>query len=489
MQVKKFEAKTMQEALRLVKQELGPEAIILAARDNRKAFGLLSQPSVEVTAAISDTVLRKKKFVESRLDDKSRNRFSQTSARAQRELIEKVVDRYANQQTAEEQRRITQMPYIAISDEDEAAAAKPEPALERIRDAAKAASQAGMESLWETPKPVRAPAQAAPIRNTNPAGTAGASAPVSVGARAPEVEELKNEIRRLQEVIQSFRQMPQSFVTPHPGAQFGVPYEMNFMFEKLHGVGIEPDLIVEILQSARTSLSLEQVKKRPLVDAYVARWILDHVKVVENPYQGRVHLFVGPSGSGKTSALVKMASHLVVAKRKRLAIVTTDSFKVGAADQLKIFCKILNVPFVVLRDQTQWKEVFTALSGVDHILVDFPGLALRELKEIDTIRSLIPRGSENPACHLVLPVTAKDRDCYEFGQRFKIAQYQDVIFTHLDQSIQHGVILNFQRKYPVPLHSFGVGPNIPEDFEIATKERVLDLLFKLTKIKNERGQE
>ena len=64
----------------------------------------------------------------------------------------------------------------------------------------------------------------------------------------------------------------------------------------------------------------------------------------------------------------------------------------------------------------------------------------------------------------------------------------DVIFTKLDESVNHGLIYDFQRSFGVPLHSFGIGSRIPEDFEMATRERVLDLIFRLTRINSERGE-
>ena len=76
MQVRKFEAKTMKEALELVKQHLGPEAIILSAKDNSRGFGLMGERSVEVTAAVSEETLRKKKLAEAKLREDPRTAFS-----------------------------------------------------------------------------------------------------------------------------------------------------------------------------------------------------------------------------------------------------------------------------------------------------------------------------------------------------------------------------------------------------------------------------
>ena len=77
--------------------------------------------------------------------------------------------------------------------------------------------------------------------------------------------------------------------------------------------------------------------------------------------------------------------------------------------------------------------------------------------------------------------TSKDADMTDIGRRFSFLGYQDVIFTSLDESVQHGPIYNFMKKFDIPLHSFGIGSRVPEDFEFATKERIVDLIFKITK--------
>jgi flagellar biosynthesis protein FlhF len=100
MRVKKFEARSMKEALRMVKAELGPEAVILGARENKRSFGLGGEASFEVTAAVSETTLQKKKFVESRLKEDDREKFRAADARMQRRMIEKMVEKRLQAQVA-----------------------------------------------------------------------------------------------------------------------------------------------------------------------------------------------------------------------------------------------------------------------------------------------------------------------------------------------------------------------------------------------------
>ncbi len=553
MRVKKFEARTMKDALLMVKRELGPDAVILAARDNRRSFGLAGEGSVEVTAAVSEHTLHKKRFVESRLPEKDRARFQQSPARAQKQIIEHMTStRLREAEGGEARRPITSTSYIDIRDEepsrpssrarpaeplvtrparrvDEAPGERPqtrrgvplanvsgrnvsdlmedfgdgpEPGLPppspdrakaRIRTAVREAWRAGLSTAGQDvlgAAPARGKDRPGGVASPGPAPAPGA-APEAV-SRAPgagdagrefEIIDLKNEVSRLQRMLEGFQKVPQSFVGAHPGAEYGIGYDLSFMFQKLSAVGISAENAVEILAAAQAQMDPLQLKKRPLVDAFVARWFLGNIQVAPQAWADRVHCFVGGSGSGKTSTLVKMASHLVVREKKKVAVLTTDAFKVGAADQLKIYCQILNVPFAIVRNAKEWEWVLAQLGHVDHVLADFPGLQLGDLDEIHRLKALLPPAEAAAVFHMVVPATAKDGDAADIARRYKITDFSDLVFTNLDQSAQHGVIYNLMRRTGKPLHSFGTGARIPEDHETATKERVLDLIFRLTRIR------
>lgn len=444
MQVKKFEARTMKEALEMVKSQLGPDAIILSARDNHRSFGLVGEGSVEITAAVSDETLQKKKFVESRLREPELKKFQQVPARVQKDIIEKMVNKHIEKAQV---RSPGSRRYVDIQD-----------------DSAEAPGLAAMSS--PTAEPVVVP-RVAPVQISS--------------ANQEEIRHLKSEISTLREIIAQFREMPQTMAATHPGSDYGIPFELSFMFEKLTASGVSAEISAEILVRAQDQIPALKLKNRSLVEGWVARHILETTPVIGPRFSDRVHLFLGPAGSGKTTAMVKMAAHLVVHEKKKVALLTTDAFKVGAADQMRIYAQILNVPFAILRDTADWEKIMRYLPNVDCVLVDMPGWNLRSTEEIDRLRKLMPPGLLNPRIHLTLSATAKDSDLVETGRRFSVIGFDDVIFTGLDGSVQHGTIYNFCARFGVPLLAFSIGPRVPEDFEPATKERVLDLIFGLTK--------
>lgn len=478
MQVKKFEARTMKEALEMVKSQMGPDAIILSARDNNKSFGLVGEGSVEITAAVSEETLQKKRFAESRLREQDREKFLKSPARQQKQLITKMVESHVQKSQAP---KITQRRYIEIDDEQELARQQ-QLSEERVRAAAQRALHAFQEQDELFSRSATKKAAAAAYAPQKPA-PAVASVPAPA-VESPEIAALKSEIAGLRQVISQFQQIPQSFAGTHPGADYGLSYDLSFIFDKLTKAGISPEIAAKILTKAQESLPALKLKNRSLIEAWVARHVLDETKIASNPTAGKIHCFVGPAGSGKTSSLIKMASQMVIREGKKIALFTTDTFKVGSADQMKIYAQILNVPFSVIRSQNDWTNLVRYMANVDCVLVDCTGMSLKNQNEVQMLKSLLPSQALNPVIHLVLSANSKDSDVTDLGGRYSVIGYKDVIFTGLDESSQHGTIYNFMKRFDVPLHSFGIGPRVPEDFEFATKERLLDLIFKITQLKN-----
>lgn len=509
MIIKKFEARTMKEALEMVKTQLGPDAIILSAKDNQKKFGLVGESSFEITAAVSEETLQQKKFVDSRLRMEDREKLAKSSARMQKQVIHQMVQKYSTEVEDKKVRPLTRTRYIEIDDES-VATSPADLASERIKHAAERAWSAFADdssSRKAAGKASEVIASVKPNAKVNPFGifkkpekpqTQNAYA-TRVMAEDPvnspqlpqarhqiedpsQVRELKIEIEQLRQVISQFQKIPQAISqSTFPGSGYGLPFEASATFEKLVNAGIAEEFAARLLEEAALQMPPAKLKNKALVDAFVAKKILDET-LVSQKTKAQVHVFVGPAGSGKTSTLVKMASHFVVKEHKKVAIITTDSVKVGAQDQMRIYAHILNVPFAVVKSKLDWPRIMAQVSDYDHVLVDCPGVGLKSMEEISLVRQLLPPDALSPQIHLVLSALAKDSDLSEIGRRYQVTGYHDVIFTSLDESAQHGTIYNFMKRYQIPLHSFGVGTRVPEDFEMASKERLLDLIFKITKM-------
>jgi flagellar biosynthesis protein FlhF len=468
MQVKKFEASTMKEALEMVKTQLGPDAIILSAKGNTRN-GLLGKNSVEVTAAVSQTTLNKKKFAESKLRDQDKKKFLAAPARQQRAFIEDVVTGYEKEQQEKIRPPITRTPYVDINDEEGNI-----PAGSVGKNVRTLLSKI-IDNEFDIASDNPIDQMAARLKK------AGQQAIQQSQNQNLDVQHLKEEISRLKGVIEGYRSDLPNKMSLHPGADWGVPFELSFMFERITQIGISEENAFELVQEAQKQMNKAQQKDKSLVEAWMFKYLLSNIKTANDPYRGRVHMFVGAGGQGKTSSLVKFATHLSVAKRATVAILTADNVKIGAADQLKILARILNVPFGVIRSGADWDHYLTVFKNVDFILVDFPGLSLKSPQELQLLQQYLPPKSVVRNIHYVQSAVCRDSEAIEMGKRYQALGFDDTIFTCVDEAVQHGIFYNFQKKFESPIHSLGIGSKMPEDYEIAIKERVLDLMFKITK--------
>lgn len=476
MHIQKFEAKTMKEALEMVKVHMGPEAIILSAKDNSSSFGLLGKTSVEVTAAVSDKTIQKRKIAEAKLKPSIREDFRKTPAKAQKEFIDQAVEREALRQEADRKRNIhqfTSQKYIDIDDEQRSRAAS---------SARVATHYAG--GSRPAPMPNRA---AQPVVRQVPMPMVQ-QAPVVMPSQAEnqEVQMLKSEIQQLRGILEKFNVIPQNFVTAHPGAHYGLSFEMSPVFQKMVERGLSEKYVADLLKLAQTQMDKEQIKKPSYVEGWLIRYLLGTVSVADQNIQSRYHVFVGTTGQGKTTTLVKMAAQMVLQKRARIAIVSLDTVKVGASEQLKIFAKILNVPFAVIRTAQDWMELESRIENVDTILVDAPGLNLNKPEELEWLRSVLPpEGSRKT--HLVQSILSRDEEIFELTRRYLSLGLDDILFTRLDEANRCGVMINWMDHFRKPLFAFGIGTQIPEDFEFATKERVVDFVFRISNLRRDKG--
>jgi len=477
MQVKKFEARTMKEALEMVKRQLGPEAIILSAKDNRNRFGLVGDMSVEITAAVSEETLRKKQFTESRMNAQDREKFGSITAKSQKQVMNNFVNHYKTSQEPETRSNTrSSVRYIDIDEKPDLRKpeyrtdSKPAPvdknedniARSRIRNAAQRAWGAFTEVTKELPEPTEI------VRPNSPQATNA------------EVMGLKSEIQELKTLISQFQKVPDIIGGTFPGADFGVQYHCSSLFQRLSRAGVHQEVAGEILRLLQGQLPLERQRDPSVMEGLVVRYLLQSIKTSGLTEDRKVQLFVGPQGSGKTSALIKLASQYLIRDKKKVALVTTDTQRIGSAEQLRIYAQILNVPFAIVRSPKEWPQLLQALSGYDAILCDYAGSSLSSEREINELAAKLPPETMKAQVHLVLRLNMRSEEMQEIWRRYSQFQPMDFIFNGLDEALAHGQMLSLLYSTQLPARSLGTGPRVPEDYENASVERIVDLVFHLS---------
>jgi flagellar biosynthesis protein FlhF len=181
---------------------------------------------------------------------------------------------------------------------------------------------------------------------------------------------------------------------------------------------------------------------------------------------------VGPTGSGKTTTLAKLAAHFRLAQQKSVLLVTTDTFRVAATEQLKTFALILGVPFEVAARPQELEQIVDR-SAHDVILVDTAGRSPFHDLHMAEIQSLV-RAARTQELLVVLPATMRTEAMVHAARRFAGDRSAKLCFTKLDESDRPGAMISATITLGWPLSYISDGQDVPEDIAIADARRLAE---------------
>ncbi|WP_027414612.1 flagellar biosynthesis protein FlhF [Aneurinibacillus terranovensis] len=188
-----------------------------------------------------------------------------------------------------------------------------------------------------------------------------------------------------------------------------------------------------------------------------------------------VHI-IGPTGVGKTTTLAKLAAENVLEQGRKVGMMTSDTYRIAAVEQLKTYANILNLPLKVIYSPEELAVSVERLSDCDLIFLDTAGRNYRNKEYVEEINKLLY--TELPSeTFLVVSLTAKYRDIEAIVQSFSGIRIDKVIFTKVDETSTYGSILNLVATYDLALSYLTTGQNVPDDIEAAAPEKVVSLLL------------
>lgn len=176
--------------------------------------------------------------------------------------------------------------------------------------------------------------------------------------------------------------------------------------------------------------------------------------------------FIGPTGVGKTTTIAKLASHYIVDEKKKVAMITSDTYRIAAAEQLRIYANILEVPFRVVYSPEEIVQCLRTFAGFDYIFVDTSGHSYQNEEQKQNMEQIVHAvdGEAEKEVYLVLSATTKYKDLLRIVDTYaEITDYK-LIFTKLDETNALGNLMNVRLHTDKMISYITCGQNVPDDF-------------------------
>ena len=185
---------------------------------------------------------------------------------------------------------------------------------------------------------------------------------------------------------------------------------------------------------------------------------------------------IGPTGVGKTTTLAKLAANLKLREKHRVGLITLDTFRIAAVDQLKRYADIIGSPLRVVSSGEELREAVRSMSDCDFLLIDTAGRSPKDTMKLNELRGLLST-VEPDEVHLVLSSTASEDAINLAVSRFSDVRVDKIIFTKLDEAAHVGVVLNVVRKVNKSLSYITTGQDVPDDIEVGRGRRLAQLIL------------
>jgi flagellar biosynthesis protein FlhF len=380
MDIRTYRAATMQDALALVRQELGPDAAVLHTREveRRRLFGLLAGDRlIEVTASAGVNV-------PSRLPP-------------------------------------ADPPPAALGDYASLRPARPAPVV---------------------------PCQ--PERN-------------------PVVDEMQGQLTELQALVRQLCRQSDR------GQQRDLPETLFRLFTDLIEADLNEDLARELVEQVRREAAGPELNDPVLAKAHVGR-ILENEIPVTGPLAvsrgtRRLVALVGPTGVGKTTTIAKLAAHYRLKENRRVGLITVDTYRIAAVEQLRTYADIIDLPMQVVSSPREMREAVRRMAHLELVLVDTAGRSPKDDVKIRELRAFLTEAAADEV-HLVLSSVANLRTLQQTAERFLSVGSNALILTKLDEATGLGNVLPLLRSCKLPLSYLTNGQNVPDDIEVADPRRM-----------------
>ncbi len=240
--------------------------------------------------------------------------------------------------------------------------------------------------------------------------------------------------------------------------------------------------------SEKLSLQImNQVNKRISVNSNNDNTVLNAMKIVIKDYlsepevilkdynEQKVFMFVGPTGVGKTTTLAKLAAKLSLRENKKVGLITSDTYRIAAVEQLKTYSEILGIPLSVIYESSEMEEAINDFKDKDFILIDTAGRNYKDKILREEVEDMI-KYIKQPEIYLVLSLVADYKNLQNVIKSYDFVDDYKIIFTKYDEVVTFGNILNVKMFSNKKLSYITNGQSVPDDIEVLNVDALTDII-------------
>ncbi|NQU75623.1 MAG: flagellar biosynthesis protein FlhF [Planctomycetes bacterium] len=259
-----------------------------------------------------------------------------------------------------------------------------------------------------------------------------------------------------------------------------MPEELFEFYVDLLQQEVAEDIAKELVEKVRSQLTGNELQDKALIREKLQQFIASMIPtslttIPPSLGRPRVIALIGPTGVGKTTTIAKLAANLKLRQHRRVGLITVDTYRIAAVDQLRTYAQIIQVPLKVVMSPDELTAAIAEMGDCDVILVDTAGRSQHDTDRLWELKQFLSAANTDEV-HLVLSTTANQRNIESAMERFGCLGVDRLILTKLDEAVSFGMILNIVRRLDTALSFVTTGQDVPDDIEVSEGRKIAELI-------------
>jgi len=261
-----------------------------------------------------------------------------------------------------------------------------------------------------------------------------------------------------------------------------LPPEFQKAYEKLQSYNINTDIARALVHRWKNHYPNFQKGDRvdiKLLQNYISEMLVPAGPIRVNPKKRpNVLMLVGPTGVGKTTTLAKLAAKYKIQEECRVALITFDTYRIAAVDQLRTYANLIGIPLKVANSPAELKAAIASFSDRDLVMIDSAGRSPKNEAKMNELKEMVD-AAQPDELHLVLSLSVQNDVMKDTLERYGDFPVHKLLLTKLDECVHYGIILSIISRTQKPIGYLTVGQEVPDDIELATSELLSRLVLNL----------